>query len=103
MMEIIWGGTLWGFVTAWGSAVQQSRRCVVFYLVYLSKLTDDTHTHSHDVTQLQSITLDNASSNGTMCETVQRLHEGRNVVWNAGKNQLMYVLPVLVHNLMILI
>lgn len=42
--------------------------------------------------QLQTITLDNASANATLCQTVQNLHEGRNTVWNAGKNQLMYVI-----------
>ena len=43
--------------------------------------------------QLQFITLDNALANRTLCEMVQHLHEGQNTIWNASKNQLMYVLP----------
>jgi hypothetical protein len=27
-----------------------------------------------------------------MCHTIQQLHESRDMVWNAGKNQLMYVI-----------
>jgi hypothetical protein len=42
--------------------------------------------------KLQSVTLDNASANGTMCDTIQQLHESRDMVWNTGKNQLMYVI-----------
>lgn len=38
------------------------------------------------------ITLDNTAANGTICEKVERLHEGRNLVWNAHENQLMYAL-----------
>jgi hypothetical protein len=40
--------------------------------------------------QLQAITLDNASSNGKLCQTVQQLHQIRGLPeWNAHENQLM--------------
>jgi hypothetical protein len=55
----------------------------------LSNHTSWTH---HNALQLQSITMDNTSANGTLCETVQHLHESRNTIWNAVKNQLMCVL-----------
>jgi len=48
-------------------------------------ITDNTITI---VTQLQAVTLDNASNNTTSCETVEYQHSRRNLLWDAGENQL---------------
>jgi hypothetical protein len=32
------------------------------------------------------------TNNGTICQTIQKLHEGQHMDWNADQNQLMYIL-----------
>ncbi|KAH8982299.1 hypothetical protein EDB83DRAFT_2241624, partial [Lactarius deliciosus] len=53
-------------------------------------LCDRVGIFSQNISKLQAVTLDNTSANGTICQTIQRLHESRNLpVWSARENQLM--------------
>jgi hypothetical protein len=53
--------------------------------VSINKQTQRSHA------QLYGVTLDNTSSNNTLCQTIERLHTKRGLTWSAEENQLPWV------------